>query len=214
MQPKTCTGNEKETMTATEAKTNNNKKIWIGLGVAVLFCLCSAAFAALILFRMGQKFQQGIKADPKAAAETAHAIADYELPEGYQEEFVMNILTTTMVFISPKTTESRSFEPTIMLAQFKTIGNEEQIKEQMRQSFAQQKGLGNITMKLVAVKKMNIRGQESDVATYEGATESGYTMRQVITTFPGKNGVAILMISGPAEYWKEEAINSFIESIH
>jgi hypothetical protein len=201
-------------MTVTETKKSSNKKIWIGLGAAALFCLCSAAFAAVLFIRMGQQVQQGTNDDPQAAAETAHAIADYELPEGYQEEFVMNILTTSMVFMGPKATESRSFEPTIMLAQFKAIGNEEQIKDQMRQSFARQKGLGNISMKLVDVKKMNIRGQESDVATYEGSTESGFTMRQIITTFPGKKGVAMLMISGPAEYWDEEAINTFIESIH
>jgi hypothetical protein len=36
----------------------------------------------------------------------------------------------------------------------------------------------------------------------------------VITTFPGKKGIAMLMITGPSEYWDEEAINAFIESIH
>lgn len=201
-------------MTVTEAGKNSNKKIWIGLGAAALFCLCAVAFAAVIFIRMGQQLQQGIKDDPQAAAETARAIADYELPEGYHEEFVMNILTTSMVFMSPTSSDAYARKPTIMLAQFKAIGDEEQIKEQMRQSMARQKGLGDISMQLVDVKKMNIRGEEVEVGTYEGASVDGLTMRQVITTFPGKNGVAMLMISGPSEFWNEEEINAFIESIH
>ena len=98
-------------MTVTEAKKNNNKKIWIGLGAALLFCLCAVAFAAVIFIRMGQQVQQGLKADPQAAAETAHSIADYELPKGYQEEFSMNILTTSMVFMSSRESGSSSSSP-------------------------------------------------------------------------------------------------------
>ncbi len=176
-------------MTVTEAKKNNNKKIWIGLGAALLFCLCAVAFAAVIFIRMGQQVQQGMKADPQAAAETAHAIADYELPEGYQEEFAMNILTTSMVFMSSRESGSSSLEPMIMLAQFRTMGNEEQMKEQMRQSFEQQMGRRNVVMKLVDTKKMTIRGEETEVAYYEGTDDNGTALRQVITTFPGKNGI-------------------------
>jgi len=201
-------------MTITEPRKNNNRKIWIGLGAAALFCLCAAAFAVVIFIRMGQQVQQGMKADPQAAAETAHSIADYELPEGYQEEFAMNILTTSMVFISSQESGSYSLEPTIMLAQFRTMGNEEQAKEQMRQSFERQMGSRNVVMKLVETRKMTIRGEETDVAYYEGTADNGTALRQVITTFPGKKGIAMLMITGPSEYWDEEAINTFIESIH
>jgi hypothetical protein len=201
-------------MTVTEPKKNNNKKIWIGLGAAALFCLCAVAFAAVIFIRMGQQVQQGMKADPEAAAEVAHAIADYELPEGYHEEFSMNILTTSMVFMSARESGSFSLEPTIMLAQFKTLGNEEQIKEQMRQSFEQQMGRRNVVMQLVETKKTTIRGEETEVAYYEGSDDNGTALRQVITTFPGKGGIAMLMITGPSEYWDEETINAFIESIH
>lgn len=201
-------------MTVTETKKNNNNKIWIGLGAAALFCLCAVACAVVIFIRMGQQVQQGMKADPQAAAEVAHSIADYELPEGYREDFSMNILTTSMVFMSSRESGSYSLEPTIMLAQFKTLGNEEQIKEQMRQSFERQMGRRNVVMELVETQKMTIRGQETEVAYYEGADGNGTALRQVITTFPGKGGIAMLMITGPGEYWDEEMINAFIESIH
>ena len=53
-----------------------------------------------------------------------------------------------------------------------------------------------------------------DVAIYEGTDANGSTMRQLLTTFPGKNGTAMLMIMGSPTYWNEEEINQFIESIH
>jgi hypothetical protein len=201
-------------MTVTETKKNNNNKIWIGLGAAALFCLCAVACAVVIFIRMGQQVQQGMKADPQAAAEAAHAIADYELPAGYQEEFSMKILTTSMVFMSARDSGSYSLEPSIMLAQFKTLGNEEQIKQQMRQSFERQMGRRNVVMQLVETKKMTIRGEETEVAYYEGTDANSTALRQVVTTFPGKGGIAMLMITGPSEYWDEETINAFIESIH
>ncbi len=201
-------------MTVTETKKSSNNKIWIGLGAAVLFCLCAVAFSTVIFLRMGQQLKQGLEASPEDAAKAAHAIADYDLPEGYQEDAVMNILTTSMVFIAPKVPDRSSPAPTIMLAQFRAMGNEEQIREQMRQSFEQQMGRRNLVLKLVETKPMTIRGQETDVAYYEGTDENGTAMRQIITTFPGKKGIAMLMISGLSENWDEEEINSFIESIH
>ena len=52
------------------------------------------------------------------------------------------------------------------------------------------------------------------IKTFIGSDDNGTTMRQVITTFPGKGGIAMLMIMGSAESWDEEEINAFIESIH
>jgi hypothetical protein len=75
-------------------------------------------------------------------------------------------------------------------------------------------GRRNVVMQLVETKKMTIRGEETEVAYYEGTDDHGAALRQVITTFPGKNGIGMLMITGPSAYWDEEAINAFIESIH
>jgi hypothetical protein len=71
-----------------------------------------------------------------------------------------------------------------------------------------------LTMKVVEVKKMTIRGEEVEVTTLEGADDSGFVMRQLVTTFPGKDGTAMLMIMGSAQTWDKEEIDQFIESIH
>ena len=203
-------------MTVTEANRNHNKRIWIGLGAAALFCLCAVGVAALVFIRIGQQFREGMKTDPQGASDAAHAIADYELPEGYQERIAMDFFAYTMVMIGPETsnTPSSAGKPMIMLAQFQVATNQQQMEEQMRRSFAQQAGWRGLRMEVVDVRKMTLRGEEVDVTTFEGTDESGFVLRQVIATFPGKDGTALLMIMGPAQTWDEEEIDRFIESIH
>ena len=202
-------------MTTTEASKNNNKRIWIGLGAALLFCLCAVGVAGLLFLGLGRQVAKGTKTDPQEASKAAHAIADYELPVGYQERMAMNFFVYSMVMIGPDTSSSASSaEPIIMLAQFKAVGNQQQMEQQIRQSFEQQAGRRGLTMKVVDVKKMTIRGEDVEVTTYEGTDTNGFTMRQLITTFPGKDGTAMLMVMGAAQGWNETEINKFIESIH
>lgn len=203
-------------MTTTVATSKNNKWIWIGLGAAALFCLCAVGVAVLLFMRIGQQFKEGVKTAPAEAAAAAHEIADYELPEGYQERVAMDFFVYSMVLIGPDLASdtSPSTTPMIMLAQFNAVSNQQQMQQQIRQSFEQQAGRRGITMKLVNVKKMTIRGEEVEVSTFEGSDSNGLTMRQIITTFPGKNGTAMLMIMGATENWDQKEIDAFIESIH
>jgi hypothetical protein len=203
-------------MAVTEANKNNNKWIWIGLGAAALFCLCAVGVAALLVMRIGQQFKEGVKTDPQGASEAAHAIADYELPDGYEERIAMDFFAYTMVMIGPSssTTPSLAARPMIMLAQFQVATNQQQMEEQMRRSFEQQSGRRGLKMKVVDVKKMTIRGKEVDVTTFEGTDDNGFVLRQVLATFPGKDGTALLMIMGAAQTWDQDEIDQFIESIH
>ena len=203
-------------MTITEANKKNNKWIWIGLGAAALFCLCAVGVAVLIFMRIGQQFSEGMKTDPQGASEAAHAIADYELPEGYEEKVAMDFFAYTMVMMGPRssTTPALAARPMIMLAQFQVATNQQQMEEQMRRSFEQQSGWRGLKMKVVDVRQMTIRGEEVDVTTFEGTDERGFVLRQILTTFPGKDGTALLMIMGAAQTWDEAEIDQFIESIH
>jgi|RhiMetdeSRZDD1v2_1073273.scaffolds.fasta_scaffold137370_3 hypothetical protein len=193
--------------------TNKNKWVWIGLGAALLFCCGAVLVAGLVFWQAGKKIQEGIKADPEAAAEAAHKIADYDLPEGYQEQMAMEIMFYSFVMIGPEYSSGSATGPVFMLAQFKAGVNQEQMEEQLRQSFEQQAGNRGLSLSLVKVEDKTIRGEETEVATYEGTDENGLVIRQVITSFPGKDGTAMLMIMGPADLWDQDVIDAFIESI-
>ena len=193
--------------------TNKNKWVWIGLGAALLFCCGAVLVAGLVFWQAGKKIQEGVKADPEAAAEAAHKIADYDLPEGYQEQVAMEIMFYSFVMIGPEYSSGSATGPVFMLAQFKAGVNQEQMEEQLRQSFEQQAGNRGLSLSLVKVEDKTIRGEETEVATYEGTDENGLVIRQVITSFPGKDGTAMLMIMGPADLWDQDVIDAFIESI-
>jgi len=199
-------------MNTTEQNTNNNQKwIWIGLGAAALLCCCSLLAAGLVFRQIGKTVQEGVKTDPENASQAAHEIADYTLPRGYQEQMSMNIMFYSFVMIAEEGTTVR---PIIMLAQFQAGVDQQQMEDSIRQSFEQQSGRRGLNMELKEVKKMTIRGEEADVAIYEGADENGYAMRQLLTTFPGKGGTAMLMVMGSPMYWDDDEIDQFIESIH
>ena len=200
-------------MTVNQPTTNKNKWIWIGLGAALLFCCGAVLVAGLVFWQAGKKIQEGVKADPEAAAEAAHKIADYDLPEGYQEQMAMEIMIYSFVMIGPEYSSGSATGPVFMLAQFKAGVNQEQMEEQLRQSFEQQAGNRGLSMSLVKVEDKTIRGAETQVATYEGTDENGLVIRQVVTSFPGKDGAAMLMIMGPADLWDQDVIDAFIESI-
>jgi len=195
-----------------EQGNKNTKWIWIGLGAATLFCLCAVVVAGFVFYRMGKSVTDSVKTDPDAAAQAAHEIADYTLPRGYREQMSMNILIYSFVIIGPES--SNQDGNLIMLAQFDSnVANPEQMKQQIQQSFEQQSGRRGANLKLVEVKKVIIRGQESNVAVYEGTDQSGASVRQLITSFPGKNGTAILMVAGDTQSWDQDALDAFIKSI-
>jgi hypothetical protein len=104
--------------------------------------------------------------------------------------------------------------PIIMLAQFSSYGMDpEQMEQQLRQSFEQQSGRRGMNMELVEVKKMTIRGEETDVAVFEGTDEFGNSLRQLLASFPGKDGTVMMMIMGDTQAWDEELVENFINSL-
>jgi hypothetical protein len=191
---------------------NNNKWVWIGLAATILVCCCAALFAWLVFRQVGQQVQQGMKTDPASASKAAHEIVDYDLPQGYEEKMAMDLGFYAIAMLGPVDAEAPG--PIIMLAQFSSYGMDpEQMEQQLRQSFEQQSGRRGMNMELVEVKKMTIRGEETDVAVFEGTDEFGNSLRQLLASFPGKDGTVMMMIMGDTQAWDEELVENFINSL-
>lgn len=196
-----------------EQEPKKRNWVWIGLGAAALFCLCAVAAAVFIFYRVGKQVADSTQVGPEAAAKAAHEIVDsYELPAGYQEQMAMNIMVYSFVMIGPEITTD-AMQPIIMLAQFEAGVSQEQMEQQLRQSFEQQMGRRGMKMELVDVKKATIRGEETEISTYEGTDENGNSLRQVVTAFPGKKGTAMLIIMGDIQGWDQQVVDDFIQSI-
>jgi hypothetical protein len=200
-------------MTTNEQGTKKTNWLWIGLGAAALFCLCAVVVAVFVINRVGKQVAEGVKDDPESVAKAAHEIVDsYKLPDGYEEKMAMNIMVYSFIMFGPENSTNTD-QPIIMLAQFEAGVSQEQMEQQLRQSFEQQMGRRGIKLQLVDVKKATIRGEETEIATYEGTDENGTSVRQVVTAFPGKNGSAMLIIMGEMQGWDEQMVDDFIKSI-
>lgn len=191
-----------------------NKNLWIAFGAVIALCACTALAGFLLLREAGSRFKESIKTDPAEVGKVGSNIADYTVPSGYVQQMAMSILGYDFVVIAPPDSGDGMM---IMLAGFNQSlsqgYDEKSFQEQMQRSFEQQSGRRGLNMKVVEVKKMTIRGQEVDVTILEGSDESGVSLRQLITIFPAKNGMGMVMIQGLKQSWDQTAVDQFLQSI-
>lgn len=185
-------------------------KILLGVvvGLGVLCCIGVVVFAYV-----GQRIlNENISTSPEDAAAAAKEMIDYELPAGYQEFGAVDMFGLKMVFIGQGGTDEVM---AIMLMQFPaSLGfDQEQMRQQMQQSWSQQSGSGEIALSPVESEEVTIREQTVTLTTFEGTDENGNKIRQAFTAFEGKTGLVMLMAISDEDQWDEEGLNEFLGSI-
>ena len=182
------------------------------LGVVAALCICAAIVGYISLNYLGKKVGQAIQTDPAQVAQVADKIADFDLPPGYDLAMSMSFVGYDVVIITPSGSSANA--TTIMLMQTAGLSgaDPEQLQQQMQQAMQQQTGQSGPTV-VVETRQETIRGQQVTVTISETQSQ-GFTLRQLMTFFEGKNGLVILMIQGPAQSWDEKVIEDFLQSIH
>ena len=191
----------------TPKPANKNRTIWIIVGVAAVLCIIACAVTFLVVGKMGSDMFNFNPSDVQGVSDT---IAEYDMPPGYKPFMSMSL--PSMYDIVALSSDNGTMM--IMLMQF--TGNlgmtEEQMQEQVRQSFEQQSGQGGAQMQVVETREDTIRGQKVTITVSEGTGE-GVTLRQWMTVFTGNGGPTVLMIQGSTSDWDETLITNFIHSI-
>jgi hypothetical protein len=196
-----------------ENQTKKNRNIWIAVGVVGALCLVASVVTYFVIRQIGTQVGQALKTDPAEVSAVSDKIAQYDLPPGFGAQMSMSILMYDLVMIAP--TQPSSNTTMIMLMQFSggTGLDQEQMQEQVRQSFEQQSGQRGIQMTVVETRQETIRGEQVTVTISEGGS-AGMKLRQLMTVFTGNSGPTVLMIQGNASDWDEELISNFLHSIH
>lgn len=191
---------------------SRNTKILIGVVGGLLGLCCIIGIVAFVFLRqVGSQFEQGFD-DPEAAAETAQGIVAYSLPAGFSEQGAMSFLGIEMAFITNASNDS-----VIMLMSFPQAlaGNEEQMRQQMEDSMAENFGDQNINFTPVESREVTINGQPAVVSILEGTNENGAIIRQATSIFEGDGGKpSMLMIVSPASQWDASNLDGFIDSLN
>ncbi len=191
-----------------------NTKIIVGIltGLAVV-CICAAAGAAafglVAVNRVAKYVEENMSEDPAAVSTSAAAIAAFDLPDGYQPGFTMDIAGMKMVAFT------RNEDAVIMFMQVPTSmqADPEMMQQQMERAFQSQFNVGSSQMKVVDHIETEIKGQPATLTISEATPDNGSPQRQLTTTFNGDNGLVMLMMMAPAGTWDQAEVDAFIGSI-
>jgi hypothetical protein len=160
----------------------------------------------LIVFLAACAIKANVKTDAEKVSSAAMSIADFKPPAGYAPEFTASLGGYTVVAYNPG--DSRSH---LYLIQSEKEADGEKLS-QMLTSMAPGANDPNLRLTVVDNRTTPIRGQEATLVVSEGTNSEGKAYRQLVGTFAGKGGPALLVLIEPAESWDQEAIDAWIAS--
>jgi hypothetical protein len=178
------------------------------LSACMLFFIVGRALTPIIRTRFLGMF---MKEDPNYAAQVAHTMIDYDLPDGYQEQRALKIKTFyTLAIIASidYPTDLISIQPASDLMKDPEWGGNSQERA------AQEIGDLRYQTHTVSVQEVFIRNEPSELRILEGQDEDGIVIRQALTVFNGKNRNVLLIIVGDIETWDQAMVDQFLSSIH
>jgi hypothetical protein len=94
------------------------------------------------------------------------------------------------------------------------MGDEQQMREQMRDAFSQQDGKDVSSFSTTSTEEITINGEPTTLVIAEGTSEEGEQVRQASATFTTDEGnVGMLMIIGARDNWDQDAVDTFLNSL-
>ncbi|MGQ0633920.1 MAG: hypothetical protein ACT4QC_04880 [Planctomycetaceae bacterium] len=192
-------------------------KVLLTLGVIGGICalLCCGG-----MFLVGWQFQKFAKNamvdDPAAVRQRTDQIVTLEVPPGFEPKQAFDfVLMRGVVY-----TKGAGDDALLVLMEFgnQMIGNQQQQREQMRETLRQQQaqrggGFPDLQDRETESREYTVKGEKASFEFVKGTTREGKAMREVSGSFLTQNGVAMLMLRVPAEEYDEAAVVKMIESI-
>ncbi len=202
---------------------SKNTKIILGIVLGIVVICGIVAIAGVIgVGLIGKSVADGslYTDDPEKLAEEASKILSYELPDGYREQALMNIIVGKMLMISQSDLSNSDYTtPVIVIMQLSSLiadgsTSQEDFQRQMEQNMTTTSGGEQLDLELVEEKTMTIAGQETPLLVYEGTNSKGVEVREITTGLFEVNGKSVMvMITGQKSNWPEEDMNAFLSSI-
>jgi hypothetical protein len=188
---------------------NRNLKIVL-FTLAGLLLLCGLSFATVGL--LASRVFKGAF-DPAQAAAVGAQIADYTVPAGYTQTVGFTLGPFKAVTLLPDTAAPTGDEMMFMLHSVATGGAKDpELQKQLKATMDQQ---GTRTGDLVIIdqKAVTVRGHPGTLSIYEDQGVGDAKVRQVVVSFDGKGGPAMLTATGKMGRWRQALLDELLASM-
>lgn len=170
----------------------------ISIYIAVVLMLGTAVLVAI-----GQQ-----ATNPDRVNTVAHRIADFDLPAGYETDYVVEMLDYTIA--AYKSADEQSHLAFVQVPA-DVIPDETMMAGYIPNASREE---GWQASCLIRANSLTIRDQPATLTISERINGEGVLYRNANLVFHGREGMVLLVINQPATVWDDDVINQFIVSIH
>jgi len=140
----------------------------------------------------------------------ADQIAGYSIPDGYREQFAVEMSGYQMVGLQGPEASCHIY----LLQAPKDISVDIEVLQTQADSLEKHhKEQEHRSMRLVETRDVTVRGETVSLLVSEGLNHDNQAYREVIAQFTGRNGPALVSISSPVDQWDWDMVDSFLTSI-
>jgi hypothetical protein len=186
-------------------------KVILGIIIGlVIVCLATAAGGVLLFRSAGRAIGQSLESDAGQAVEIASKIAEYQLPEDFQNVMSMDVGGFSMVAYTG--TDKHSHIYFFQMPKGVHV-NEEDMAGKVEVVLPDDWNGRRSKAQIVDHVQGTIAGQDVTLVITEGTNHEGQAFRQVGTSFDGKNGQTFVVFSRPTSTWDQVEVDAFLASI-
>lgn len=138
----------------------------------------------------------------------AHRIADFDLPDGYQTDYAIDVLD---YMIAAYKSDDEQTHLVFVQGPSGIIPNESVIAGYIPNS-SRHADWHEATV--ITTEQLTIRNQPATLTISERINGEGQQYRSANLVFSGREGTALLVINQPVTQWDDESVDTFIQSIH
>lgn len=145
--------------------------------------------------------------DPDRVNAVAHQIADFDLPLGYQADYVLDVGDYT--FAAYKSSDEQSHLAFVEVPEG-VIPDDDVIEGHVYGGWSRH---SQRRATVLSVEEPTVRDQLATLTISERVNGEGRLYRSAYLVFEGREGHAVMVINQPATEWNRDLVDRFIASI-
>lgn len=167
-----------------------------------VYVVLALMLGTAVLVAIGQQVT-----DPNRVNAVAHRIADFDMPPGYQTDYVLDVGDYT--FAAYKSSDEQSHLAFVEVPAG-IIPDDDVIEGHVYGGWSPDSQRHAI---LLSTEERAVRSQPATLTISERVNGEGRLYRSAYLVFEGRDGTAVLVINQPATEWDADAVDAFIASI-